>query len=119
MVWPFSRRRGGSPDEKPARPKRLEEEDHRVLTLLVEWVDREVSGHVARLVEDAVQVHREGHEEEAPLVVAYARKGKLTRLEVREQTPRALVDEVVRAFEKQGLWSFNGVVRTVGGQDPE
>lgn len=81
------------------------------------WLLEDEPGVRTRVVEDGdLYAFSSQGEEEAPFLLARVRKGKLVRLEIRDEPVRPLAARIVKAFEEKGLWSFNGVVRLM---DPE
>lgn len=115
MAWPFSRRGRPAEPTKPARV--LSQADRAVLTELETWLAQERPELRTRFTPEAgFHVFLPAGGEQVPLMVVRSRTGKLVRLEVRDEQVRPLADRIVKAFEKKGLWSFNGVVRQM---DPE
>lgn len=114
MAWPFSRR--GKPAEPAKEPRVLSDADRAVVSELQAWLQQNGPDVESRLGEDGDLYVFSLGEEEDPFLLARVRKGKLVRLEVRDESVRPLAGRIVKAFEKKGLWSFNGLVRLMDAE---
>lgn len=115
MAWPFARRSKPAGPTKPARI--LTDADRAVVSELHKWLQENEPDIGSQVTDDGdLYAFSSQGEGKAPFLLARVRKGKLVRLEVRDESVRPLAGRIVKAFEKKGLWSFNGVVRLM---DPE
>jgi len=116
MVWPFGKRRqeAARPTAEGPKAPRPEGADEAILLEAEAWLAANAKQATRRGADMELLVAGPvpGRPDAPAAAVLKVRRGKLAAVELYDPSLRPVIDALVKHFDRQQKWSFNGVITT-------